>query len=104
VGPRRPLGGIVGFPLGFWRGRPLRAAWAAGVAAAVAFALHVAWDAVVLSVPEGIAPSASQTLVGLTVMVASLALYGKLVATASARSRGQFAPGSPLRLWGWPFA
>jgi RsiW-degrading membrane proteinase PrsW (M82 family) len=98
------LGGIVGFPLGFWRARPVRAAWAALVALAVAFALHLAWDAVVLSVPDGVAPSVSQTLVGLTVMVASLVLYGKLVATASARSREQFAAGSPLRLWRWPFA
>ncbi len=98
------LGGIVGFPLGFWRARPARAAGAVVVALAVAVALHLAWDAVVLSVPEGVAPSTSQTLAGLTVMLASLALYGKLVATASARSHEQFAPGSPLQLWGWPFA
>jgi len=98
------LGGIVGFPLGFWRARPVRAAWGAVVALAIAIALHFAWDAVVLSVPEGIAPSVAQTLAGLTVMVTSLVLYGRLVATASARSREQFAPDSPLQLWGWPFA
>ncbi len=36
-------------------------------------------------------------------MVGSLALYGRLVVLAPARSRRQFAPKSSQRLWGWPF-
>jgi RsiW-degrading membrane proteinase PrsW (M82 family) len=97
------LGGIVGFPLGFWRARRGRAAVAGLVGLVAASALHFGWDAVVLSVPEGVTPSGGQLLVGLGVMLASVGLYGKLVATASARSRLELAPASPLRLWGWPF-
>jgi RsiW-degrading membrane proteinase PrsW (M82 family) len=96
------LGGIVGFPVGFWRSRPGRSAGAALVGLAVAFSLHLGWDAIVLSVPDGVAPSASQSLLGLALMLGSLALYGRLVVLASARSRQQFAPGSVRRLWGWP--
>jgi RsiW-degrading membrane proteinase PrsW (M82 family) len=97
------LGGIVGFPLGFWRTDPRRAVPAAVGGLAVAVTLHFGWDAVVLSVPDGVAPGARQTLAGVVLMVASLALYGRLVLVASARSRRQFAPRSTLRLWGWPF-
>lgn len=98
------LGGIVGFPLGFWRADPRRSVPAALGGLAVAVALHFGWDAVVLSVPEGFPPSTAQTLAGITLMVGSLALYGRLVVIASARSQRQFAPRSSLRLWGWPFA
>ena len=97
------LGGIVGFPVGFWRSRPLWSAGAAALSLAVAAGLHFAWDVVVLSAPAAASPSAGQALVGVTVMGASLGLYGGLVACASHRSRQRFAPGSPLRLWGWPF-
>jgi RsiW-degrading membrane proteinase PrsW (M82 family) len=97
------LGGIIGFPAGFWRARPRRAALATGVALGVAVGLHLGWDAIVLSVPEGVSPSVVQTLLGVAIMVASLALYGRLVTLASASSRQEFAPGSPRRLWGWPF-
>jgi len=97
------LGGIVGFPLGFWRTDPRRAVPAAFGGLAVAVTLHFGWDAVVLSVPDGVAPGAGHTLAGVALMVASLALYGRLVLIASARSRRQFAPRSSLRLWGWPF-
>jgi RsiW-degrading membrane proteinase PrsW (M82 family) len=98
------LGGIVGFSVGFWRTRPGRAAAFAVVGLAVACALHFGWDALVLSLPAGASPGALQTLAGLAIMLASLALYGRLVSIASARSRQQFAPGSLRGLWGWPFA
>lgn len=98
------LGGIVGFPVGFWRSRPGRSAGAALVGLVVAVTLHFGWDALVLSVPDGAPPSGAQTLGGLALMLGSLALYGHLVATASGRSRQEFAPGSPRQLWGWPFA
>ncbi len=97
------LGGIVGFPLGFWRARPKRAALFALGGLAVAVGLHFGWDAVVLSVPAGVAPSAGQTASGLALMVGSLGLYGRLVVLASARSRQELAPQSALTLWGWPF-
>jgi len=98
------LGGIVGFPLGFWRGRRRRAALATGAALAVATALHFAWDAVVLSVPDPSPPDSIHSLLAVAVMVGSLALYGRLVTLASTRSRQQFAPLSRRRLWGWPFS
>jgi hypothetical protein len=97
------LGGLVGFPLGFWRSRPRAAAEAAALALGVAIALHFGWDALVLSIPEGTAPGPARTLAGIALMLFSLGLYGRLVALASARSRLQFAPLSPRGLWGWPF-
>jgi RsiW-degrading membrane proteinase PrsW (M82 family) len=97
------LGGVVGFPLGFWRAAPRRAVPAALFGLAVAVGLHFGWDAVVLSVPDGAAPAVGSTLGGVALMVGSLGLYGRLVAVASARSRTQFAPPSALGLWGWPF-
>jgi RsiW-degrading membrane proteinase PrsW (M82 family) len=98
------LGGIVGFPLGFWRAAPRRAVPAALAGLAVATGLHFGWDAVVLSVGGGYAPSTMQTVAGVVLMLGSLGLYGRLVVVASARSRQQFAPRSRLRLWGWPFS
>jgi RsiW-degrading membrane proteinase PrsW (M82 family) len=97
------LGGIVGFPLGFWRAAPRRAVPAALGGLAVAVSLHFTWDAVVLSVRGGLAPSGGQALAGVATMVGSLGLYGRLVVVASARSRQEFAPTSAVRLWGWPF-
>jgi len=97
------LGGIAGFPVGFWRERPGRSAAFAVVGLAVVCALHFGWDALVLSLPAGAAPAAFQALAGIALMLTSLALYGRLVAVASARSRQQFAPDSRRRLWGWPF-
>jgi RsiW-degrading membrane proteinase PrsW (M82 family) len=97
------LGGIVGFPLGFWRAAPRRAVPATLAGLAVAVGLHFGWDAVILSVPDGVPPGAGATLAGLALMVGSLLLYGRLVVVASARSRAQFAPRSTLELWGWPF-
>jgi RsiW-degrading membrane proteinase PrsW (M82 family) len=97
------LGGIVGFPLGFWRTRPRAAAEAAVLALGVAFLLHFGWDALVLSMPEGAAPGAARTLAGIVLMLCSLALYGRLVVLASARSRLELGPLSPRGLWGWPF-
>jgi RsiW-degrading membrane proteinase PrsW (M82 family) len=97
------LGGIVGFPLGFWRAHPRRAAMAALGGLAVAAGLHFGWDALVLSAPAGLSPGSVWTLGGVCLMMTSLALYGRLVVLASARSRQQFAPGSALQLWGWPF-
>jgi RsiW-degrading membrane proteinase PrsW (M82 family) len=97
------LGGIVGFPLGFFRSRP---AWAAGVGLlglGVTTGLHFAWDAVVLALPAGAIPGSAQAALGIGVMSASLLLYGWLVTRASEQSRRELAPGSPLRLWGWPF-
>jgi RsiW-degrading membrane proteinase PrsW (M82 family) len=95
------LGGVVGFPLGFWRAAPRRAIPAALSGLALAALLHFGWDAVVLSVRD--APGAGPTLAGVALMVGSLALYGRLVVVASARSRTQFAPRSARGLWGWPF-
>jgi hypothetical protein len=40
---------------------------------------------------------------GIALMLGCLAIYGRLVVVASARSREQFDPRSTLRLWGWPF-
>jgi RsiW-degrading membrane proteinase PrsW (M82 family) len=97
------LGGIAGFPLGFWRRRPGAAAGAATLALAVAVALHFGWDALVLSIPAGAAPGATRTLAGITLMLSSGGLYGRLVVLASERSRLEFAPLSPRGLWGWPF-
>lgn len=97
------LGGIAGFSLGFWRSRPRRAALATGVLLTVAIALHLAWDVIVLSVPEGFPPTLTQSLAGVGLMVGSLILYGRLVTLASARSKRQFAPDSRQGLWGWPF-
>ncbi len=97
------LGGIAGFSLGFWRTRPRRAALATGVLLAVAVALHFGWDAIVLSIPDGLPPTPVQSLAGVALMVGSLILYGRLVTLASARSRRQFAPHSLRGLWGWPF-
>ena len=97
------LGGIVGFPLGFWRASPKRAALAALPGLALAAGLHFGWDAIVLSIPDGMAPSARLTLAGVALMIGSLVLYGRLVVVASAGSRQEFAPQSALRLWGWPF-
>jgi RsiW-degrading membrane proteinase PrsW (M82 family) len=98
------LGGIVGFPLGFWRAAPKRAIPAALGGLALAGGLHFGWDAVVLAVPGGVAPGPALTLAGVALMLGSLVLYGRLVVVASAASRKQFAPRSRLRLWGWPFA
>jgi len=97
------LGGIVGFPLGFWRAHPRRAVVAAFGGLGVAAGLHFGWDAVVLSAPAGVSPGSAWTLAGVGLMLVSLALYGRLVVLASARSRQQFAPQSALQLWGWPF-
>jgi RsiW-degrading membrane proteinase PrsW (M82 family) len=97
------LGGIAAFSLGFWRTRPQRAALATGGLLTVAIALHLGWDAIVLSVPDGFPPTPVQSLAGVALMVASLILYGRLVTLASARSRRQFAPRSRRGLWGWPF-
>lgn len=97
------LGGIAAFPLGFWRARPPRAALFALVSLGGAVALHFTWDAVVLSAREGEPLGSGPTLLGIGLMVFALALYGRLVVAASARSRQVFAPGSTLRLWGWPF-
>jgi RsiW-degrading membrane proteinase PrsW (M82 family) len=97
------LGGIAGFSLGFWRARPRRAALATGVLLAVAIALHFAWDAIVLSIPGGFAPSLAQSLAGVGLMIGSLILYGRLVTVASAGSKRRFAPHSRQGLWGWPF-
>jgi len=97
------LGGISGFSLGFWRARPRRAAFATGVLLAVAIVLHFAWDAIVLSIPGGFAPTLAQSLAGVGLMVGSLILYGRLVTLASAKSKRQFAPHSRQELWGWPF-
>jgi RsiW-degrading membrane proteinase PrsW (M82 family) len=97
------LGGIVGFPLGFWRGAPRRSAIGTLLALSVVACLHFGWDAVVLSVREGAAPRPTQILAGIALMLGSLTLYGRLVVIASASSRHQFAPESAARLWGWPF-
>jgi RsiW-degrading membrane proteinase PrsW (M82 family) len=97
------LGGVVGFPLGFWRAAPRRVIPAALSGLALAVLLHFGWDAVVLSVPDGAAPGLGSTAAGVALMAGSLALYGRLVVVASARSRAQFAPRSALGLWGWPF-
>jgi RsiW-degrading membrane proteinase PrsW (M82 family) len=97
------LGGIVGFPLGFWRAHPRRAVPATIGGLAVAVALHFGWDWVVLAVPEGALPENGATAAGVALMLGSLVLYGRLVVFASARSRRQHAPQSALRLWGWPF-
>lgn len=97
------LGGIAGFSLGFWRARPRRAALATGVLLGVVIALHFGWDAIVLSVPDGVSPTLAQSLAGVGLMLGSLMLYGRLVTLASAKSRRQFAPHSRQGLWGWPF-
>jgi len=97
------LGGIVAFPLGFWRARPRRAALFSLATLGVAVTLHFAWDAIVLSARAGEPLGPGPTLAGMALMVFALAFYGRLVAAASARSRAAFAPGSTLRLWGWPF-
>jgi RsiW-degrading membrane proteinase PrsW (M82 family) len=97
------LGGIAGFSLGFWWSRPRRAALATCGLLALAIALHLGWDAIVLSVPDGSPPTPTQTLAGVALMVASLVLYGRLVTLASARSKRLFAPHSQRGLWGWPF-
>ncbi len=97
------LGGIVGFPLGFWRASPRRRVPAALLGLALAVGLHFCWDALVLTAPEDAPLGLRRTLAGLLVMVGSVALYGRLVVVASARSRRQFAPKSTLQLWGWPF-
>jgi RsiW-degrading membrane proteinase PrsW (M82 family) len=97
------LGGIVGFPLGFWRAAPRRAFLAGLGGLAVAVGLHFGWDAVVLTAPDELALGAGRTLAGVALMIGSLLLYGRLVVIASSRSRLELAPGSALRLWGWPF-
>jgi RsiW-degrading membrane proteinase PrsW (M82 family) len=97
------LGGMVGFPLGFWRSHRRHVLVAAPGGLFVAACLHFAWDAIVLSAGASVAPGPGATLMGIALMVVSLALYGRLVLTASARSRQQFAPKSSLQLWGWPF-
>jgi len=98
------LGGIAGFPLGFFRSRPRWAAGAGLIGLGVATGLHFAWDAVLLARPAGTSPSLAQAATGIGVMSASLLLYGWLVTRASAQSRRELAPTSVLRLWGWPFA
>lgn len=97
------LGGIVGFPLGFWRASPRRAASAALGGLAAAVGLHFGWDGIVLSQSPGTRLGAVATAAGVALMLVSVALYGRLVALASARSRRELAPQSRLRLWGWPF-
>ena len=98
------LGGIAGFSLGFWRARPRRAALATGVLLGVVIALHFGWDAIVLSVPDGVSPTLAQSLAGVGLMLGSLMLYGRrMVTLASAKSSRQFAPHSRQGLWGWPF-
>jgi RsiW-degrading membrane proteinase PrsW (M82 family) len=97
------LGGIVGFPLGFWRAAPRRAFLAGLGGLAVAGGLHFGWDAVVLTASDELALGAGRTLAGVALMIGSLLLYGRLVVIASGRSRLELAPGSALRLWGWPF-
>jgi RsiW-degrading membrane proteinase PrsW (M82 family) len=97
------LGGIAGFPLGFWRLRPGAAAGAATLSLAFAVALHFGWDALVLSVPAGTAPGSAWTLAGIALMLFSVGVYGRLVVLASEHSRLQFAPLSARGLWGWPF-
>ncbi len=72
-----------------------------GLSLAVGF--HFGWDAIVLTAPDGPPLGAARTVVGLLLMVSSLALYGRLIVIASGRSRQQFAPRSALRLWGWRF-
>lgn len=96
------LGGVVGFPLGFWRAAPRRVVPAALCGLGVAVLLHFGWDAVVLSA-HGDVPGPGPTAAGVTLMIGGLALYGRLVVVASARSRAHFAPRSALGLWGWPF-
>jgi RsiW-degrading membrane proteinase PrsW (M82 family) len=97
------LGGIVGFPLGFWRAYPRRVVPGALAGLAAAAALHFSWDGIVLSVPDLAPPGPWHHALGLTLMIGSLILYGRLTVLASARSRRQFAPQSRLQLWGWPF-
>jgi RsiW-degrading membrane proteinase PrsW (M82 family) len=97
------LGGIVGFPLGFWRARPRLAAGAAVAGLCIAVGFHLGWDALVLSVPVGMAPNVPRILAGMALMLGCLGLYGRLTVVASERSRQEFAPQSSLQLWGWPF-
>jgi RsiW-degrading membrane proteinase PrsW (M82 family) len=97
------LGGIVGFPLGFWRARPRLAAGAAVAGLCIAVGFHLGWDALVLSVPLGMTPDTPRILAGMALMLGCLGLYGRLTVMASKRSREAFDPQSRLQLWGWPF-
>jgi hypothetical protein len=57
----------------------------------------------VLTLPSGLGPTTGHAVAGVLLMVGNIALYGRLVVLASARSRRQFAPTSRRGLWGWPF-
>jgi RsiW-degrading membrane proteinase PrsW (M82 family) len=96
------MGGIGCFGLGLVAGRrrgwplALFGCWSAAVL------LHFAWDWISLR-PHALGAVSLPSVLAATLMVSGLLLYGALVASASARSRREFAPSSNGGLWGWPF-
>ena len=96
------MGGISGFALGMAALR--RERWPLVLIACfcAATTLHFGWDWIVLSAP-GAALGTREAWSGAALMLAGLLLYGALTAIASEQSHRLFAPGSPSRLWGWPF-
>ncbi|HEY6554882.1 MAG TPA: PrsW family glutamic-type intramembrane protease, partial [Vicinamibacteria bacterium] len=97
------MGGIGAFALGM--AATGRRAWpfalVGGLVAATSF--HFAWDWLALSVADARELSLGNSVLGVVLMVAGLALYGTLTAIGSKWSHGLFAPDRPARLWGWPF-
>jgi RsiW-degrading membrane proteinase PrsW (M82 family) len=97
------MGGITGFGVGMARMRlPRWGGWLAGTVAA-SIALHFAWDLIALGIPASSAAALTRSLLGASLMLAGMLLYGALVVIGSAASREVFAPLSARTLWGWPF-
>jgi RsiW-degrading membrane proteinase PrsW (M82 family) len=98
------MGGIGAFALGM--AATGRRAWplalVGGLVAATSF--HFAWDWLALSVADARELSPGNSVLGVVLMVAGLALYGTLTAIGSNWSHGTFDPDRPPRLWGWPFS
>jgi len=97
------MGGITGFGVGMARvGWPRWGRWMAGTVAA-SLALHFAWDVVALGLPPDAGAATVRSLLGASVMLVGMLLYGGLVAVGSDASKQVFAPLSARTIWGWPF-
>lgn len=95
-------GGIDGFALGPARMR--RRSWPAWLVVCLALSacIHFLWNLVVLEPAEG--PSVAARLAAIALMLGTVLAFGWLVITGARWSRAAWAPGSPRRLWGWPFS